>query len=920
MKNIRIIHTFLLTTALVAVGSLHTTSVRADSSSVQGQPRLPLGAMGGYQAAGLDTGLDFPESRDAASWRSYDNGSEHHYDRRSYGGYGPKNHDHRHFRYYRPRPSDFETEEFKNSDTAAQSKAQFAYARGADGSSVRVGVIDEQFDLDHPELEPNIVDFIDITAGNRLGQANIDDEDERRRLDDLEARLDAFVPEGHGTLVSGVIAAVRDGKGIHGLAPEAELVPIRVLAFDTEEIDEEDLSEEEISDDDIGTTFILQPVDSKNPNDSQIFNLSEDPDEQAEQIKQIVAAVKDDNTEVLVAFENGDSEVFNTAFIQGLDSANEAGVDIVSISLGSDEAASQAVRDAVVRVTDQERIVVMSNGNDDRVDEDGNPLEEIPDAERFQREIVTDARTNGLALIVSMIDENNEPIVNNCGSAKENCLVARGLDVRTTANGGGIETVSGSSFAAPTVSGGLALLLDLFPTLYPGEAVALVKATADDLGEEGVDDVFGHGALNLERAVKPVGVARLPTGKNIRGKVVFLSRSKLGLSGAFGNAFAKAGAFKNGFFLDEFRRPFKADLSQQVVAQDRGINFEGVLGGSDVETETFVNPDGYQVTLSLRDGGQDAAFETPLAAFGSAQDAYERENQLQSLRLSGELAPGLEVSSGVNLTAGQQLTADPASEATKGLFLFEGDAVNPQHGFLGRGNGLSLTQDLTKGTSLTLGFLTAGEQLGDRGGEGTTTQADLNHRFNNGAALGFSASFTQESEGFLGSEASGAFAARSETTSQFYTLSGSLPVTAGIEAFGSTTLGISDLSGVEGGLLSDLDRATSSAFAMGVVKKGVIDDQDRIGIRFSQPLRIEGGADATLSVPTSVNADGTINETSETVNLQPSGRELNLQLAYTRKLAETVNVTNYALARSEPGHNAEAKPDIGVGVRVNWNF
>ncbi len=412
----------------------------------------------------------------------------------------------------------------------------------------------------------------------------------------------------------------------------------------------------------------------------------------------------------------------------------------------------------------------------------------------------------------------------------------------------------------------------------------------------------------------------LPTGKNIRGKVVFLSRSKLGLSGAFGNAFAKAGAFKNGFFLDEFRRPFKADLSQQVVARDRGINFEGVLGGSDVETETFVNPDGYQVTLSLRDGGQDAAFETPLAAFGSAQEAYDRENQLQSLRLSGELAPGLEVSSGVNLTAGQQLTADPASEATKGLFLFEGDAVNPQHGFLGRGNGLSLTQDLTKGTSLTLGFLTAGEQLGDRSGEGTTTQADLNHRFDNGAALGFSASFTQESEGFLGSEASGAFAARSETTSQFYTLSGSLPVTAGIEAFGSTTLGISDLSGVEGGLLSDLDRATSSAFAMGVVKKGVIDDQDRIGIRFSQPLRIEGGADATLSVPTSVNADGTINETSETVNLQPSGRELNLQLAYTRKLAETVNVTNYALARSEPGHNAEAKPDIGVGVRVNWNF
>ncbi len=283
------------------------------------------------------------------------------------------------------------------------------------------------------------------------------------------------------------------------------------------------------------------------------------------------------------------------------------------------------------------------------------------------------------------------------------------------------------------------------------------------------------------------------------------------------------------------------------------------------------------------------------------------------------MTPGLSISSGFNLTAGQQLTADPASEATNGLFLFESDAVNPQHGFLGKGNGLSLTQDLTEATSLTVGFLTAGEQIGDRNGAGTTTQADLNHRFGNGAALGLTASFTQEGEGFLGSEASGAFAAKAKTSSQFYTLSGSLPMVADVEIFGSATVGLSD-PGVNGGLVSDLERTTSSAFALGAVKKGVIDDKDRLGLRFSQPLRIEGGADATLSVPTSVNADGSIVTSNDTVSLQPTGRELNLQLAYTRKLADTVNVTNYALARSEPGHNADAKPDFGIGVRMNWNF
>ena len=802
-------------------------------------------------------------------------------------------------------PSEFETPEFDASNALDLINAQAAYAAGGSGSGVIVGVIDEDFDLDHPELAPNFIDFLDLTAGNRTRQSEADDEAERQHLDLLETVGDTFLPTGHGTAVAGVIAAARDGDGIHGVAPEAGILAIHADEYDFEEIEDNDDLVEAIEEDDL-FKFVVLPTDSDDPGDAEIITLSDDEDEVEDQLERLQARIADKNFVVRWA----DSGFYDQTLATAVDVAVAGGSRIINMSLGGGTETEQPLIDSLQTATEEGVIVVASAGNAD------SPNAEAP------ANLAVDPRTNGLMLAVAQVDENKEFVeeVNRCGSAAAQCLVALGEDVLTTENGGGLGENSGSSFSAPAVSGSLALLLDLFPTLFPEEAVQLLLTTAEDLGKEGVDEVFGHGLVDLERAVQPVGVASLPTGGDIRGKVVFLSSSKLGLSGAFGNAFAKAGAFKNGFFLDEFRRPFKADLSQQVVARDRGINFEGVLGGSDVETETFVNPDGYQVTLSLRDGGQDAAFETPLAAFGSAQDAYDRENQLQSLRLSGELAPGLEVSSGVNLTASQQLTADPASEATKGLFLFEGDAVSPQHGFLGRGNGLSLTQDLTKGTSLTLGFLTAGEQLGDRGGEGTTTQADLNHRFDNGAALGFSASFTQESEGFLGSEASGAFAARSETTSQFYTLSGSLPVTAGIEAFGSTTLGISDLSGVEGGLLSDLDRATSSAFAMGVVKKGVIDDKDRIGIRFSQPLRIEGGADATLSVPTSVNADGTINETSETVNLQPSGRELNLQLAYTRKLAETVNVTNYALARSEPGHNAEAKPDIGVGVRVNWNF
>ncbi len=174
MRKSRITGAMLITTALVAAGSLWATDGWADSSGAAGQPRIPLGAMGLSQAAGSDDVLELPGSEDAAYWRANGKGYGRHYARGGYYRYGPKHRYRRHFRYYRPRPSDFETEEFKNSNAAVQSKAQFAYAKGADGSSVTVGVVDEQFDINHVDLRDNIVDFQDFTADQRQAADDAD--------------------------------------------------------------------------------------------------------------------------------------------------------------------------------------------------------------------------------------------------------------------------------------------------------------------------------------------------------------------------------------------------------------------------------------------------------------------------------------------------------------------------------------------------------------------------------------------------------------------------------------------------------------------------------------------------------------------------------------------------------------------------
>ncbi|MEJ2546003.1 MAG: S8 family serine peptidase, partial [Calditrichaceae bacterium] len=86
-----------------------------------------------------------------------------------------------------------------------------AWNAGYKGAGARVGVLDTGFDLDHPDLYPNI---------NFNLSADFTGEGLQYSL------TDAF---SHGTHTAGTIAAADNGFGTFGVAPEAELVLIKVL-------------------------------------------------------------------------------------------------------------------------------------------------------------------------------------------------------------------------------------------------------------------------------------------------------------------------------------------------------------------------------------------------------------------------------------------------------------------------------------------------------------------------------------------------------------------------------------------------------------------------------------------------------------------------------------------------------------------
>jgi subtilisin family serine protease/uncharacterized membrane protein len=76
-------------------------------------------------------------------------------------------------------------------------------------------------------------------------------------------------------------------------------------------------------------------------------------------------------------------------------------------------------------------------------------------------------------------------------------LTAPGVGIRTADLYGGYATDTGTSVAAPHVSGALALLLNAFPSLSADQQEAALDSSALDLGPVGVDNDYGNGRLDV---------------------------------------------------------------------------------------------------------------------------------------------------------------------------------------------------------------------------------------------------------------------------------------------------------------------------------------------------------------------------------------------------------------------------------------
>jgi hypothetical protein len=113
----------------------------------------------------------------------------------------------------------------------------------------------------------------------------------------------------------------------------------------------------------------------------------------------------------------------------------------------------------------------------------------------------------------------------------------------------------------------------------------------------------------------------------------------------------------------------------------------------------------------------------------------------------------------------------------------------------------------------------------------------------------------------------------------------------------------------------------TAAYSFDLSKLGVLASNDTVGLRLSQPLRVESGGFAMM-LPTGFDySTGLATDTLTRMSLAPSGRELDAELSYGRSLLGGNGwLGGNLFARREPGHIADAGKDVGAAVRFKLEF
>jgi hypothetical protein len=463
---------------------------------------------------------------------------------------------------YNPDPLSYRTDEFVGNGTnfLGTIKADYAYSRGWTGKGSLITIADTGYDVGHTDFDGavkytyNTQSEIKTVGASDLGMQDV---------------------VGHGSHVMGIAAGRKNETGIQGVAFDADVAVAKIT-------------------DSNGYSFQRARLAAAWGRDlgSVAINVS--------------ANFKADNAFKGSIVNDGNGEFHSSHDYYSIHGYNGAKNDAVlwKVALGNDQ------------------ILVNSAGNFDNDYVFGSG----------QMSTATDINGNlilgGQMLIVGNYDVSSDTIIgaksgsmcttydsttSTCTDAakiSDYYILAPGTDVESAYKGNTTVTMSGTSMAAPQVTGALAILHQMWPHMKGSNLVKLVTKTASKDLPNYSKTTHGNGILDLNTATQPVGATGIPTSGRTAGAIASLSGGAA-LGSINSNVFA---ALSNTIVLDEFERDFKVDLSQTkaidtrpgsfVASQANNGNYDAYANlASSTQTLTLPQWNGISGSLKMSESG-----------------------------------------------------------------------------------------------------------------------------------------------------------------------------------------------------------------------------------------------------------------------------------------------------------------------------
>ncbi len=769
-------------------------------------------------------------------------------------------------------PAWFLGTEYTNNYALALVNARVLYEQGSTptGEGIVVAVLDSGIDIDHPDFAGRIdlINSQDFEAGG-----STDGDFGAQEFDDQS---------GHGTWVSGVIAANFDGdtsgSGIHGIAFEST-----IIAFDVTKND-----------------HTPSPLDDGLADADIISALNR---------------IRD----LKIAYNNNPSTGSN--------------IQVVNMSFGGGGNAP-LLNAAMKEVTDLGIAIVISAGN-------YNGVGAAPDISQpafqaggdgtngaldYNGLIVAAAATGSSANGLTTIDSggNDLPYIaeysHKCNSVDNRyCISAPGTSIPTTDIGGGYATVSGTSFSAPMVAGAIALLVEA-GGITPAEAIEILLQTALDPidpvanptetnpkdgnmlnNNDGktaattfdfVNDIYGTGFLYLTGALAPQGAVSIATGSNR----LPLEGANLTPAAAFGDAFSVASAFHNAVMLDSYDRPYVINVADFVSAVKNNVNMAGFNTiFEEIETDSF---EADKVTFAAMRTSKD-----PLAHPAAALE----EEGVTGISMSYQSNRSTKATITTGSYTGTKATFAFSERATDSFHIT--DSVAAPFGYMTNG-GQRIALQKTRGQWVTEFGLTAANQ---DFGQVTNFHVNATRSLGQGWQVGIQAEAIFENQSFLGTLSEGAF--DSGYSAGTFAATFGIGYSEGpVEIFAQLTQGWTKTESDGFGLLDDFATIKTQAALIGLSIDNIFHSSDRFTLSYSEPLRVTSGSASYQGELTGDETNG------NSVSLVPTGLQRNLELSYRRSVSR---LTSWGIGLAvilDPNHSAYAENEAAFGFKLQHQF